>query len=178
MLRQGLTPLLRRLPRPWLLSRAVRRWRCRWRARQARAGVRQRVRASGIDLDALLLLARQSFVQLQAAWDARDLHTLEACTTAPLMAELREQLQVLAGTPGESLPAVAGPGQRTEVVSLRAELLALDEIQEAFVASVEFSGEIRERCGCHAAPFRELWLLAQPKHDAPGWRIAGVQSLS
>ena len=68
------------------------------------------------------------------------------------------------------------------MLSLHAELLALEEMREAYVASVEFSGLIRERVGSAAAPFRELWLLANAKGDADqalekGWRLAGVQSL-
>ena len=116
-------------------------------------------------------MARQSFVQVQAAWDAADLKTLANFTTEPLLADLRCQLQA------------RGPGPNsTEVLSLHAELLALEELREAYVASVEFSGLIREHLGSAAAPFRELWLLANPKGDAhhaleKGWRLAGVQSL-
>ena len=123
------------------------------------------------DLDALLAVARASFVQVQAAWDAADLTTLATFTTEPLLADLRCQLQA------------RGPGPNcTEVLSLHAELLALEEMQEAYVASVEFSGLIRERLGSAAAPFRELWLLANAKGNAhhalqKGWRLAGVQSL-
>ena len=125
----------------------------------------------GADLEALLTLARQSFVQVQAAWDAADLQALANFTTEPLLADLRCQLDA------------RGPGPNcTEVLSLHAELLALEEMHEAFVASVEFSGLIRERLGSAAAPFRELWLLANVKGDATqaparGWRLAGVQSL-
>lgn len=126
----------------------------------------RQLRDSGVDVAALLQLARDSFVQLQAAWDAADEQTLATFTTEPLMADLRQQL------------AERGPAPNcTEVLSLKAELLALEELREAFVASVEFSGLIRERVDSGAAPFRELWLLAQPKAAPPHWRLAGVQSL-
>lgn len=128
----------------------------------------------GVDVEALLALARQSFVCLQAAWDQADLRTLEAFTTEPLMADLRAQLAQRGPTPN-----------RTEVLALQARLLAVEEIREAFIASVEFSGVIREHVGAAACPFREMWLLAQHKAEAPPaqdhappWRIAGVQSLS
>jgi predicted lipid-binding transport protein (Tim44 family) len=143
------------------------RLRRRVAARRARAVVRAKVRASGVDVEALLVLARQSFVKLQAAWDAADMHALEACTTPTLLADLREQLR-----------SRGGESNRTEVLALRAELLAVEEIREAYVASVEFSGLIREHVNRPEAPFRELWLLAHAKDAAPGWRIAGVQSLS
>ena len=136
------------------------------RRRVAERRVRRRLRSSGVDIDDLLRLARLSFVQLQAAWDAGDLQALSHCTTEPLLEDLRWQLQQRGTAPNH-----------TEVVSLHAELKALEDLREAYVASVEFSGVIRERSDSAAAPFRELWLLAQPKHSAPGWRIAGVQAL-
>lgn len=146
----------------------LKRLRRRWASVRAAHRVRRRVRQAGVDVDALLALARQNFVRLQAAWDAADLRTLEACTTEPLMADLRSQLALR----GEG-------GNRTEVISLQARLLAVEEMREAFVASVEFSGVIREQLDRGEAPFRELWLLARPKRQAaPGWRIASVQSLS
>jgi predicted lipid-binding transport protein (Tim44 family) len=120
------------------------------------------------ELDEFLAVARQSFVQLQAAWDRADLGLLGQLTTEPLLEDLRHQLQE------------RGPGpNRTEVVSLQARLLGLEELQEAYVASVEFTGLIRERAeDAAAAPFRELWLLANSKAGDLGWRLARVQSLS
>lgn len=136
------------------------------RRRVAERRVRRRLKRSGVDVDELLQLARLSFVRLQAAWDAGDLQALSSCMTEPLLEDLRLQLQQ------------RGPAPNcTEVISLRAELKALEDLREAYVASVEFSGVIRERDNSAAAPFRELWLLAQPKHSAPGWRVAGVQAL-
>lgn len=120
-----------------------------------------------VQLDEFLCVARQSFVQLQAAWDRADLGLLGTLATEPLFLELREQL------------AERGPGpNRTEVLAVDARLLAIEELQEAFVASVEFSGLIRERRDAAATPFRELWLLANLKAAGRGWQLARVQSLS
>ena len=120
------------------------------------------------EVDEFLRVARQSFVRLQAAWDAADWPALSALTTEALAAELRDQL------------AARGPGpNRTEVLSLDARLLAIEELQEAFVASVEFSGLIREHVDDGAAPFRELWMLAKLKSAAGrGWQLARVQALA
>ena len=139
------------------MLRRLRAWRRRLQARPPRR-----------DVDELLQVARQSFVRLQAAWDAADLHALAALTTEPLMDELRDQL------------AARGPGPNcTEVLSLDARLLGIDELQEAFIASVEFSGLIRERIDAGAAPFRELWMLAKLKQEAGrGWQLARVQALT
>jgi predicted lipid-binding transport protein (Tim44 family) len=127
-------------------------------------GLRRRRR----EMEDFLAVARQSFVQMQAAWDRADLSALGQLTTEPLLEDLRHQLQE------------RGPGPNlTEVVSLNARLLGFEELHEAYVASVEFSGFIRERADdTRAAPFRELWLLANFKAADRGWRLARVQSLS
>ena len=118
------------------------------------------------EIEALLAVARQSFVRLQAAWDAADLQALASFTTEPLLEDLRVQL------------AERGPmPNRTEVLQLEARLLGIEELREARIARVEFSGLIRERAGAHAAPFRELWMLAKLA-DAHAWQLAQVQSLS
>jgi len=110
--------------------------------------------------------ARQSFLELQAAWDRADWPTLQRLTTTPLLCELREQL------------AERGPGPHTtEVVELHARLLALEDLREALVVSVEFRGLIRERVDEAAAPFRELWMLANVKTANSGWQLARVQAL-
>jgi predicted lipid-binding transport protein (Tim44 family) len=128
----------------------------------------------GLDVDQFLRLARLSFVHLQAAWDASDMPTLERLTTGPMLADLREQLLAR----GAEL-------NRTDVLDLRARLLAFEEMREAFVASVEFSGLIRERDDAAATEFRELWLLTRmkPGVEAPGpspeaWQLAQVQALA
>lgn len=121
----------------------------------------------GDDLQAFLQVARDSFVQMQAAWDRADLPALARLATDALLDDLREQL------------AHRGPGpNRTEVLELQARLLALEDMAEALVASVEFTGLIREQTDDRAAPFKELWLLANVKAANRGWQLARVQSLS
>ncbi len=123
--------------------------------------------APNADVEAFLSVARQSFVRMQAAWDDADLQTLAALTTETLLEDLRWQLEQRGPAPN-----------RTEVLKLDARLLAMEELREAFVASVEFTGVIREQLDSGAAPFRELWLLANLKTAGRGWRLARVQSLS
>jgi len=119
------------------------------------------------ELEAFLEVARQSFVRVQQAWDRADLNALSGCATQPLLEELREQL------------AERGPGpNHTEVLRLEARLLALEHLSEAKLASVEFTGLIRERVDDRAMPFRELWFLAELQGQDSGWRLARVQSLS
>lgn len=156
--RLGAVQRLRRLAS---LARTGPLARLRRRRRLGAAALRPR------EVEAFLLVARQSFVQLQAAWDRADLGALGQLTTEPLLQELRDQLEARGAAPN-----------CTEVLALDARLLSLEELREAYVASVEFSGLIREQFDQGAAPFRELWLLANFKAADRGWRLARVQSLS
>jgi predicted lipid-binding transport protein (Tim44 family) len=151
-----LAPALRALRRV-----ALRRRPLRFRSTPARV-------PPGLDREEFLHLARLSFLRLQSAWDAADLGTLERLTTGPLLAELREQIAAR----GAAL-------NRTDVLELQAELLAFEELRGALVASVEFSGLIRECAEGGAAPFRELWLLTQIEPQRGGaWQLAQVQALA
>ena len=123
--------------------------------------------ASTGDVAAFLDVARRSFVCVQQAWDRADLAALSTFATGPLLEELRTQL------------AERGPGpNHTEVVRIEARLLAVEDLLEAQLASVEFSGLIREEQGAHARPFRELWMLARLQGSDRSWRVARVQALS
>jgi predicted lipid-binding transport protein (Tim44 family) len=145
----------------------LRRLRHAARLRRARPALPPPTLLEGAEVDALLQIARQSFLHLQAAWDRADLGALGHLATAPLLDDLRLQL------------GQRGPGPNcTEVLQLDARLLALEDLQEAMIASVEFSGLIREQHTSAAAPFRELWLLANVKAAGRGWKLARVQSLS
>lgn len=148
--------MLKRL-RPLSRLKNAARWRRGRTAQQERQA----------QVDELLQLARLSFLRLQAAWDSADLGALRDLATAPLLDDLRHQL------------AQRGPGpNRTEVLRLDARLLSLEDLQEALLASVEFSGLIREQHERDATPFRELWMLASVKSAGPGWKLARVQALS
>jgi predicted lipid-binding transport protein (Tim44 family) len=123
---------------------------------------------AGLDVEQFLHLARLSFMRLQAAWDDADLPTLERLTMGPVLQDLRDQLE----SRGEAM-------NRTDVLRLHAQLLAFEELRDAFVASVEFSGLIRERQDAGATEFRELWMLAKLKPvDGDAWQLARVQALA
>ena len=116
---------------------------------------------AGFDHDMLLADLRRQFISLQAAWDGREVEVLRALTTPEMLFELCAQLPDRDGAPN-----------RTEVITLHARLLGFDEVGSAYLASVEFSGIIRECDETGAVPFRELWMLARPRLEAEGWRLA------
>jgi predicted lipid-binding transport protein (Tim44 family) len=124
------------------------------------------------DVEAFLDVARRSFIGVQHAWDRADLAALSALSTEHLFQELCAQLAERGSAPNH-----------TEVLHIEARLLAIEDLCEAQLACVEFSGLIRERHDAPPTPFRELWMLTclRPVGAAlPGeatWRVARVQAL-
>ncbi len=116
---------------------------------------------AGFDHDTLLADLRRQFITLQAAWDRREVEVLRALTTPEMLSELCTQM-----------PDCQGAPNRTEVLTLQARLLGFDDVGAGYLASVEFSGIIRECEETGALPFRELWMLARQKNEAEGWRLA------
>jgi predicted lipid-binding transport protein (Tim44 family) len=114
----------------------------------------------------VLEAARSRFLRLQAAWDAGDVQTLGHLTTPDMLQELLPVLRNRLGGPS-----------RTDVITLHATLLDIEELGAAWLASVEFSGLIRESAEQGAVPFRELWMLAAAKDGARSWRLARQQAL-
>ena len=121
------------------------------------------------DHEALLVEFRLHFVRLHDAWDLGATAELQALTTPEMLDELRL-----------GLPAITQQGSvtgRTDVVTLRADLFAFETFTGAFLASVEFSGLMREPSRDGAQPFRELWMLTKSKDVGSGWRLARHQAL-
>ncbi len=121
---------------------------------------------AGIDGKQVLKAARSRFLRLQAAWDAGDVQALGHLTTPDMLEQL--------------LPVLSGRGaapNRTDVITLHAELLGVEEVSAGYLASIEFSGLIRESAEEGAVPFRELWMLSSSKDGSPSWRLARQQAL-
>ena len=58
-----------------------------------------------------------------------------------------------------------------------AKLLGIEELPDVYMASVEFSGMIREDASAGPSPFREVWNMTKPVSGSGGWLVAGVQAL-
>ncbi|NBS45709.1 MAG: Tim44 domain-containing protein [Betaproteobacteria bacterium] len=122
------------------------------------------------DVAGFLQAAKSNFVMLQGAWDRADLNSLRSMMTDEMLAEIRAQLADRDQHTG------AQPNQ-TDVVMLEASLLGVEDLGEAYMASVEFSGMIREEPSAGPSPFREVWNMTKPKSGHSGWLVAGVQAL-
>ncbi len=114
--------------------------------------------------------AKRNFVTLQDAWDRSDISALRAMMTDSMLGEIRSQL-------AERESQFPGQPNKTEVVSLEAQLLGIEELADAYMASVEFNGVIREDASAGPSPFREVWNMTKPKQGDSGWLVAGVQAL-
>ncbi len=122
------------------------------------------------DTPAFLSAAKANFVSLQAAWDRADLGALRAMMTDAMLKEIQAQL-------AERDAHSGGQANSTEVVYIDARLLGIEDLGDEYLASVEFSGMIREEPGVAPSPFREVWNMSKTKAGASGWLVAGVQAL-
>ncbi|CAM2152308.1 MULTISPECIES: Tim44 domain-containing protein [Paraburkholderia] len=121
---------------------------------------------AGFDSEAFLRNAKVYFVRLQAAWDAGNIDDIREFTTPEMFAEIRVDLAGRGAQPNQ-----------TDVVQLNADLLAVEERGNEYLASVRFSGLIREEAGAAAAPFVEIWNLSKSRSSGEGWLLAGIQQV-
>ena len=124
---------------------------------------------AGFDVDNFVTAAKRNFVTLQDAWDRSDISALRSMMTDAMVVEIRNQLS-------EREAQFPGQPNKTEVVMLDAQLLGIEEQAEAYLASVEFNGMIREDAASGPSPFREVWNMTKSKQGG-GWLVAGVQAL-
>lgn len=112
--------------------------------------------------------AKGNFIRLQAAYDARDLNDIREYTTPEVFAEISLQIQER-----------GDKAQKTDVVSLNAEVADVVTEGDLAIASVRFSGLIREEINSAAEPFNEIWhiqkSLSQPNAS---WFVAGIQQVA
>ena len=114
--------------------------------------------------------AKRNFITLQDAWDRSDIPALRAMMTTDMLTEIQSQLN-------EREREAPGKVSKTDVVMLDAQLLGIEELNDMYMASVEFSGMIREDDAASPSPFREVWNMTKPKQGRGGWLVAGVQAL-
>jgi len=119
------------------------------------------------DTEAFLRNAKVHYVRLQAAWDAGNLDDIREFTTPEMFAEVKMDL----ADRGAEV-------NKTDVVTLEARLLGIEDTPTQHIASVRYSGMIRERASDPAQPFAEVWNLAKSTSGSGGWLLAGIQQES
>jgi predicted lipid-binding transport protein (Tim44 family) len=125
---------------------------------------------AGFDVDGFIAASKTNFMTLQAAWDRGDIGSLRAMMTDEMLAEIKTQL-------ADREQASLGQPNVTEVLALDARLLGIEELDDAYMASVEYNGLAREDASAGPSPFREVWNITRPKNGPGGWLVAGVQAL-
>lgn len=118
------------------------------------------------DVAGFIRNAKVGFIRLQAANDVGDLDDIRTFTSPEVFAEIKMSLGERGSEP-----------QETDVVDLDAELLEVVEEDGRYIASVQFTGHIRE--GKDAAPeaFAEIWHVARPVSGKSGWLVQGIQQI-
>ncbi len=117
------------------------------------------------DSELFLRNAKTLFIRLQVAYDNHNLTDIREFTTPEIFAEIRLQLQERADVKNH-----------TDVVTLQAELLETIVESNSHVASVKFSGLIRELEDAPAVSFTETWHFQRTNNS--GWLVAGIQQES
>ena len=119
----------------------------------------------GFEVAPFVRVAKTSFIRLQAANDSGDLDDIRDYTTPEVYAEIAMQLKERGGA-----------AQKTEVVSLDADVIEAVVEDGYEVASVRFWGLLRENDAANPEPFDEVWHVRRKADDrrAP-WLIAGIQ---
>ncbi|MEO6921506.1 MAG: TIM44-like domain-containing protein [Collimonas sp.] len=119
------------------------------------------------DVPGFVRSAKTYFIRLQAAWDKADINDIREFTTPEMFGELRLQLQERGASPNN-----------TDVVQLDGELMGIETIGNDYLASVKFTGLIKEVPEASAEPFTEIWNLSKPLSGQGGWVLAGIQQVN
>jgi predicted lipid-binding transport protein (Tim44 family) len=114
--------------------------------------------------ESFLRNAKMSFIRLQAANDAKDINDVREYTTPEVFAEISMQMQERGNTV-----------QKTEVISINAELLEVADEGTYSVASVRFTGQLSENNGS-PENVDEIWHIQKNLQEANSvWLLAGIQ---
>ena len=105
----------------------------------------------GFDSETFLRQAKVYFVRLQAAWDAANTEDIREFTSPEMFAEIYADLD--------------------------AQLLGIEQKSNHHMASVRFSGSLREAAHAEPESFIEVWNLTKPLAGTGGWVLGGIQQL-
>jgi predicted lipid-binding transport protein (Tim44 family) len=111
--------------------------------------------------------AKKQFLRLQDANDRGDINDIREFVTPEMYAEISMQIQERNGKPN-----------KTEVVTLNADIADVVTEGDLVIASVRYSGMIREEANAPAEAFSEIWHI-QKSQALPNatWFISGIQQV-
>lgn len=112
-----------------------------------------------------LRAAKGHFIRLQEAYDRGDVQDIREYTTPEVFAEIQLQLQER----GSAL-------NKTEVLQLNAAILDVVTENDLVIASVRFTGELREEAAAPPTALDEIWHIQKSAKDQnAAWYVAGIQ---
>ncbi|XLZ68122.1 Tim44-like domain-containing protein [Massilia sp. SR12] len=114
-----------------------------------------------------LRAAKSNYIRLQAAWDKADVEDIRTFTTPEVFAELRMQIQER-----------GAQAEYTDVVTIDAELLGIENDGKEYLASVKFWGTMKPAADALPESFQEVWNLSKPVSGNTGWMLAGIQQVA
>ncbi|MDO8812492.1 MAG: Tim44-like domain-containing protein [Gallionella sp.] len=119
---------------------------------------------AGFPVENFLRSAKTSFIRLQAANDRKDLSDIREYTTPEMFAEISMQMQERDDAP-----------QKTDVIAISGELLEVAEEGDKAIATVRFTGQLRENNGV-PENVDEIWHVQKNlRDDKSMWLLAGIQ---
>jgi predicted lipid-binding transport protein (Tim44 family) len=121
-------------------------------------------RPAGFDEAEFVRHARLNFVRLQEAHDRKDLTMMRDYLAPDVYREIEADIR-----------AAWGAQQKTEVLTLEAEVIEVAEEVGSYIVSVRFSGLIREAADREPESINEVWHLQKPVSGRGGWVVAGIQ---
>ena len=117
---------------------------------------------AGFDSESFLREAKVTFIRLQAAYDQKNIQDLTAFTAPEVFGEIKMQLDERGDAPN-----------KTEVINLNAELLDVSQQFDSTIASVRFTGSIKENEE-PTTQLDEIWHFRQFGNNTQ-WVVGGIQ---
>jgi len=115
-------------------------------------------------VETFLRSAKTSFIRLQAANDRKDLNDIREYATPEMFAEISMQMSERGNTP-----------QKTDVIAITGDLLAVANEVDMAIASVRFTGQLSENNGAPEG-IDEVWHVQKNLRDEKSvWLLAGIQ---
>jgi len=115
------------------------------------------------DETGFLRQAKTVFIRLQADYDNKNSNDIREFTTPEVFAEIQLQLQER----GNEL-------NQTEVITINAELQDIVTEPHSVIASVLFSGTLREQPTSAPITIKEIWHFTK-NENTQNWLVAGIQ---
>jgi predicted lipid-binding transport protein (Tim44 family) len=119
---------------------------------------------AGFDADSFARNAKQQFVRLQEAHDRGDLSALREFLTTTMYKEIEAQVRERGGAT-----------QKTEVVTLESRVVEVVTEGDHYIASVRFTGMMKDDPASQPEHFSEVWHLQKPLNGSTGWQLCGIQ---